>query len=253
MGIEIVKSGQLWQNFSMLIYGRPGVGKTWLAGTSIQVPDLCPVLLCDNDGGSLTVQGKAQFDGIDITRVNKFTDYNDIYAYLTGEAAGKYRTVIIDNLSAVYELAMDAEMTKAVNKDRNREFEVPSQREYGIVRKQIQKLVTHFRDLENTNFITTCHAEIKEDELSKIARIRQALPGKLSYEIAGMLNVVGYLDVAKPTLKERNQGIVNEVRILYVQPYRQVDAKDQSDALGDKVENPDMGLIWSLIQNSNHK
>lgn len=240
---EVLSSTGAWDIFSIMLYGQPGIGKTWLAGTSIQHKDLSPVLLIDADGGSKTVRGKKRFEGIDIIRVYQFEAFNEIYAML--EKASKYKTVIIDNLGMVHSMAMDLEMEKVCRDDPAREPHVPSRREYGIVRAQIHKLVRFFTEL-GVNLVVTAHAELDKDEVTGLTRIRPAIAGKLAYEIPGLVDVVGYLETERPEKGGGRRKNDDVIRVARFQPYRRVDAKDESDNLGVTMQDPTMPKIAKL-------
>lgn len=247
---EILSSDADWSHMQLMLYGQPGIGKTWLAGTTIDVPEMRPVLLLANDEGYKTVQGKKQFKGINIIRIHTFTAYNKIYEMLSSNRR-KWKTVVIDNLGSVHNMAMLLEMEKVVKKDPTREENVPSMREYGIVRAQVHKLVKFFMEL-NYNLIITAHAELDRDDVEGLIRIRPAVAGKLAYEIPGEMNVVGYLTTQ--TERTRKGGETKKVikRVAYFQPHQKIDAKDESDNLGILMENPTMLKIAKAVGLTKH-
>lgn len=247
---EILSTDTAWKNFGMMLYGPPGIGKTWLAGTAAQVPELSPVLCIANSDGVRTLQGKTQFKGIDIIRVHRFEAYNQIYEILLENKKG-YKTIIIDDLGALHTMAMQYEMEEVCKKDPTREAHVPSQREYGVVRALLHKLTRFYEGLP-MNLIVTCHAELDKDDLTGVTRIRPALSGKLSYEIPGFLNINGYVSTerAAPAANAPKGGGIPArtiQRVVYFQPVRQIDAKDESDALGEVMVEPTMLKIATQI------
>lgn len=257
---EELSTDYSWESFVALVFGAPGCGKTWLCGTTIDVPEMCPVLLIDNDGGSRTVRGKDQFLGITIWRVYDFEAYNQIYTSIIN-SPDKFKTIIIDNLGALYNMVMDMEMEAVCSNDSSREPDVPSQREYMICRGIVRKLVKFFTDLGEygINVIFTCHVEMDKSEMDKIKKIRPALAGKLAFEIPGNVPIVGYM-TGEAVRQTRSLGSNNKevsapkiVRKIVFQPHNNIDAKDQSDSLGFEMTDPTMLQIAQAIGISNSK
>lgn len=243
---EVLASDTAWDTLALLVYGSFGVGKTWLAGTAIQDKRLAPVMLIDNDGGSRTLRGKGQFAGIKILRVYKFEAYNEIYKMLA-DKPNAFKTVIIDNLTEVHNMAMQLEMERVCRDDPSREPNVPSRREYGIVRAELHKLVNYFLELP-INLIVTCHANLMQDEVDGRTYIRPALSGKLSFEIPGKMAIVGYLATERVSKIQQKKGEdISIARVMTFQPIGRIDAKDQSDALGITLENPTIPQIAKLV------
>lgn len=248
---EQLDTAKMWSNFSMLIYGPPGIGKTWLAGSSTQVPEMCPVLLIDNDGGSKTLQRKTEFEGIDIFRVHSFEAYNKIFEVVStlkddeGKGELPYHTVIIDNLGELHYLAMELELSTRPGTGKSQDL-VPTQKDYYVVRAMLHKLIKHFAALP-LNLILTAHATKDKDELSGLFVIEPAVPGKLAFEIPGLVDIVLYLsrERAKTGASSSRTQLMN--RIAYCQPQGKTLAKDSSDTLGETMVDATMQKIISLL------
>src|SRR5262245_9158924 len=87
-----------WLNF--LIYGDPGVGKTFLGGTAADHEITSPVLVLDVEGGVTTIRHKP----VDVVQVRSIAKVEEIYNKLyhsieiiNGVQRIHYRTVFIDS------------------------------------------------------------------------------------------------------------------------------------------------------------
>ena len=75
----------------LLVYGDFGVGKTFLAGTSVEVPSMNDILLINAEAGDLTLDSdEYDFDKISSVRVKDFTTMAKVYEYLKSA----YRSII---------------------------------------------------------------------------------------------------------------------------------------------------------------
>ncbi len=237
-----------WTTLSMMVYGPPGCGKTYLMGSATRDDRFGQCLLLDNDGGSRTllapaVSGIFNLKRLSIVRILNFNAYTELYAFLTAHPQ-QFQTVIIDNLGEAHNLAMQQIMQKVLLKDPSRDPEIPGQREYGIARIQIRRLVQFFNSLK-INVLITAHASLDKDDLDKVTYIRPALAGKLAFEVPGVMGIVGYyFPRREKTTPGEDPKIVRE---LFFQPVKRFEAKDQSSALGVKLENPRLSQIADIV------
>lgn len=225
---------------NILIYGEPGVGKTYFCGTAEDHKDTNPTLLLDVEGGTVTLRRRP---GVDVIPVRSMQEVVEIHKKLH-ESPGQYKTVIIDSLSELQKLDMALIMKEVVRAHPDRDPDVPSQREWGKNIEHVRKIVRGFRDLP-CNTIMTALAHSEKDDSSSITYFPN-LPGKLRIEVPGFLDIVGYYYV---TLE--NQEIVR--RLQFAKSRRVVAAKDRTGTLGEKLDNPTIPMMWQLIHDDNHK
>jgi phage nucleotide-binding protein len=234
----VVKSASVaipWLNF--MPYGDPGAGKTHLAGTAQDHPETSPVLLIDVEGGTVTLRHRPD---IDVVIVRSMRDIEKIHKELI-ENPDYYKTVCIDSLTELQKLDMMEIMKDAVNKRPDQDPDTPAQRDWGKSQTRVRKIVRAFRDLECNTILTALAAQEKDGQTQAITYY-PSFPGKLKTEIAGFLDIVGYL------YTEREGESVT--RKLQVVQSRRVTAKDRTNALGLYLENPTIPMMWELITNS---
>ena len=228
-----------WLN--LLIYGEPGVGKTYLAGTAEDDPRTSPVLFLDIEGGITTIRHRSKIDVPPPLRNIKDIEkmYDKLYKSVTN---GKlyYKTIVLDSLSELADVDMRSIMEEAWRRNPDKvDKDVPSQREWGKSRSHMRSIVRAFRDLP-CNIIITAHSATLQEE-GQPTKYMPGFSGKLRTEIPGFMDIVGYL------YAENEQGVI--VRKLQTQGTRRVVAKDRTDALEDVVENPTLPDMWETIHN----
>jgi phage nucleotide-binding protein len=220
--------------FNMIIYGESGVGKTWLAGSAAVVEEMSPVLIIDIEGGTLTLRNT--FPQVERVRVKSYEDMAQVYQELaTGTT--KYKTVVLDSLTEIQKFSMYTIMRDVLEKDEDRDPDVPGMREWGKNIEQIRRLVRLFRDLP-MNVIFTALAVIDKNPKSGLLMARPSLSGKLSHEVAGFVDIVGYY-----YMKEVEGELA---RLLLTTKTETEVAKDRTGRLDNVIVNPTMQILHDM-------
>jgi hypothetical protein len=202
----------------LLVYGDYGAGKTVLAASSDDVPEMKEVLYIDAEAGDLALSDRPH---LDVVRIKKYAELARIYEYLrlhvrlrdegTPEALAKladmerrlkgldtapekptlYQTVVIDSLTEVQTYLMYSLL--GMDPDNWALDAQPTAAEWGEWRASsdmIQLLARQFRDLPMHVIFVLSQQEV-EDKRQLLKRIN--LPGKLASKIQGFWDMVGYL------------------------------------------------------------
>jgi len=222
----------------ILIYGDTGTGKTWLAGSAAAVEELRPVLYADFEDGVLSIRDR----DVDLLPVRDYNDLREMSALLQqpdpdDEDSLKYKTVVIDSLTELYQLNMEVQL-----RAEQRPQSVPELRDWLKCTQKMRRFLRHIRGLP-IHFITTCQARIITDEVTGAISRGPDLPGKLAGQVGHYFDIVGFLDASL------DRGGETVTRSLQVQPYKRVIAKDRSGVFELGIENPTMQKIYEEINN----
>lgn len=229
--VRRVSENQL--KFNFLVYGLSGVGKTRLAGSAFDVPELCPILLLNIEGGDLTL--RTLWPDLEAVRITSWDELKKVYESLKSGNHG-YRTVVLDSVTEMQKLGMDHTM---LQRHGDNDLAVPEIKEWNINVEQVRKYVRAFRDLPNVNVIITALERVDIDKRTQMSRKKPSLSGKVADEVAGFLDIVTYLYVGEM------DGVNN--RILQTGNTAGIVAKDRSDRLPMHMINPTMLDIYNHI------
>ena len=236
-------------NLSLMFYGDPGMGKTVLACSAIEVAEMQPILLLDLESNITSVKSKLNFieakdlgkkiikDKIDRLAITSTNDIQGVLDYvLTNPTI--YKTVIIDSLSEICSMALN----EAAGEGKVRKSlltVIPHQiQNYGYVTLLIKQIIDAFKQLDAT-IIYTSLEDIDKIEGELVMKVRPNFFGKLSREVMARIAIVGNLSI-------KIGGTAREIRF---QPTNRIVAKDQSEngKLGATMENPTMKKIMEKI------
>lgn len=240
--LQVKPPDEIVNQLNLLVYGEPGVGKTYLAGTADDDPRTSPVLyLGCGDGSITTIRNRASIDAKEVRSITQLEEiYNTLYHSIDPVTNRiYYSTVIIDPITEVTDLDMRTIMKAAYQQNPERvDIDVPSPREWGKNRNHTRLIVRAFRDLPCHTIVTAQLGTSQEE--GQPMKYFPGFAGKLKTEIPGLMDVVGYL-YADATTGET-------VRKMQVVGTRRVQAKDRTARLGNMVENPTIPMLWDMIQ-----
>ena len=229
--------------FNLLIYGESSVGKSTLAGSSVEVPEMRPVIFLDIEGGTLSLRDR--YPEVEKVRIDNWNDLVGVYVDLK-ENPGRYKTVVLDSISELEEFGMEEIMHRAVSKAESegdeRDPDLPGIGEHGKSSNRMRKVIRRFRDLE-MNTIFTALERVDIDKKNR-RTIRPRLSPKLSSQVSGFLDVVLYM-YKKDTEEEIK-------RVVLCDSTDEVIAKDRTNRLPQTIVEPTMAMIYDLAMRSDN-
>lgn len=243
-GLDIRSVVEQTEFFNMLVYGESGVGKTTLAGSAVEVPEMRPVIFLDIEGGTLSLRDT--YPEVEKVRIDSWYDLEYVYADLKSNPT-KYKTVVLDSISELQEFGMDEIMSRAVKKAEDegdeRDPDLPQIGEHGKSANRMRKVVRRFRDLP-MNTIFTALERVDEDAKRR-KYVKPALAPKLAGQLPGFLDVVLYM---------YNKEVDGEIkRICLSRKTDEVTAKDRTNRLPETIVDPTMSAIYDLAMRSDER
>jgi hypothetical protein len=193
------------------------------------------VLFIDVEGGTFSI--RERYPDVEVIRVETWDNMQQVYdALFAGDH--EYNTVVLDSLTEIQKFSMYDIMEFTVQKDPDRDPDVPSMREWGKNIEQIRKLVRAFRDLPMHTIFTALAKEDKDNKTGAV-KTKPSLSGKLANEVAGFVDIVGY-QYTKVMEDELRRFLLTATTDKFV-------AKDRSDKLPPTIEDPTMSSIYEFV------
>ncbi len=209
-------------------------------GTADDDERLRPLLVFDVEGGMATL---AKRPGVEVVSVRSIKELEDNYSklfYSIKDGKLFYKTIAIDSLPELADLDMRTVMKAAFARSPDKvDMDVPSPREWGIVRNHIRLIVRGFRDLP-AHVVFTAGQGVDQPD-GQPPKYYPSFAGKLAREVPGFADIVGYYH-----LKSDGLGGIN--RELQVQGTQRVVAKDRTSQLGQVVMNPTLPSLWDIVE-----
>lgn len=276
---QIKANDEVQRYLKALVYGEYGSGKTWWCGTSADVPALRDVLLISAESGHATLEDDAHaFGMIDIVQTTNYKTVARVYDFLKlhcsirdrlgqhadisdasrdrrlfnlqsqvmpdledGGRVRAYRTVIIDSLTEVEVYCMN-QLLGVNDATKIDEESAPAEwAQYRVQHTMVQRLIRNFRDLP-MHVLFTCARSYVQDETKRMI-YSPMMTGKLSGQVQGFMDMVGYLVMGAPG----DDGAIAPRR-MYIQPAPRYAAKARfSNYKKGFFDNPTVGSVLADV------
>lgn len=247
----------------ILIYGKPGAGKTTLAGTAGLDERSAPVLWLDAGGNPISLS-KLKTPRIDVLRIAAVSDLANVYNWLVEGQPAKhifaqenrltppYKTVVLDGITHTQRLSMDS----IIGSEALAPGQTPPKPAWGHYRAVLAQMIligSKFYTLPLHMIMTALdHPDQRlldpTDPNSAFIYNEPMLSGQSVAELPGWALSVGRIALAASYPDSIVRQVKAEARqpIIQFVPTRYVDAKDQH-GLGDYIANPTIKKFLDTI------
>jgi hypothetical protein len=171
---------------SMLIYGDPKNGKTWLAASAAEVAAFSPVLLIDVEGGATAIA--RDWRDVDVIQVDTHEQLESVLDGLLTQDH-KYKTVIVDTLGVAMDRAEKVFGEKPENK--NNRFG-----KWGDLKEWANQTV---RKMHHAEFLSIfiAHAQDEKDDATGAVKTVPMLAGSTRNTLPAIPDIIAYMTSEK--------------------------------------------------------
>lgn len=236
-GLRVANVGSTTPWINLAVYADSGVGKTTLLGSSCKVPEMCPVIHVDCEGGTLSLV--QNYPEVETVRVKNTKELQSVYDELHN-GNHPYKTVLVDSGTEVQQMSMSDIQEASLLADPDHDPDVFEHwKEWGRTLNQMRKIVRGFRDLDMHTIISALTIEKQDNTGAR--KIQPKFYGQFLQEFPALPDVVLYY-----YLKDVEETGETK-RIICSQKTEKVVAKDRTNSLPQFMEDPTMEKIFPLL------
>lgn len=230
-----VESHTKW--LKVLLYGMPGTRKTVFTATAPNP------LIIDIERGAHSIRNHPELAAkCKVLEFKSIFQAEQLLNYLPNKAnilgLADRETLVVDSFSELSKRDLDEIVGDAASKDASRNKYLPIGPDYNISTEHMRQFASKLRDLP-MHVIVTCHVKEEKDESTGRILVRPNLTPKLAGTLAGIFDVVGYMQLD------------NDVAKLQVHPTDKVTAKTRIGGLPPIIENPTFDSLLTAF--NSHK
>lgn len=227
---HVTKASQHQTPKTILLYGDPKRGKSWLAASASELKELSPVLVIDTEGGSSAIA--RDWKEVDVMSVNSHEQLDAVLSDLVNKEH-PYKTVIVDTLGVAMDRAEKFFGEKPEN--RNNKFG-----KWGDLKEWVTDIT---RKLHAAPFLSilVAHAKDEKDDQTGAVKTVPMLPGSASNTLPAIPDIIGYM-----TAESDADGNIH--RVLYLQSSDRLVTGNRF-GLPPKMVDPSIKKIITSIAN----
>lgn len=212
----------------IMLYGDSGAGKTFLAGSAQDVPDMADVLVANIDRGVATLLSRGDIKTTDIGGANNLEEL--LWMMVRKDpAVASIRTLVLDGGSELQKLDL-AQIAEAAAKDKDkRDRDANELNDYMKNKNRLLRVYRMARDIPDITLIITAWAQKKFPGDNKNATPSVVQPDMTD---AVRSTLVGYMD----DVWYITHDAAKDVRYMYTSSMGPVFAKTRDQAVAAQLQ-----------------
>ena len=228
-----------FEHLKLLAYGNNGRGKTRLGASAPK-----PLLIDCNEKGTLGIRA---FEGVEVAKVEEWSDIDLFYWYLKG-TNHSHETVVIDTVTSLAALCMRFVLGDEASRDPTKDPTMPGRREWGKVGELMRTVILNYRNLPmHVVFLCQERRGFTEEDDDEAPEIFPEVSPSVRSTLTASVDIIGRMYVREVVRKDKEKGEKQhgvEYR-MHIGPHERFLTKDRSESglpgtlrIGSSLDDP---------------